>query len=140
GGYNDRDDRGRGNGGYHDRGNGGYNDRDDRGRGNGGYHDVDGGSGALHWSGSVDDVADIRIQGQRVDFAGTTRNGVRDVRTSLSGNALPRRDVAVSVRQNAGRGTVYVVQQPTARNGYTAIIQVHDPRGGFGSYDFDVRW
>jgi hypothetical protein len=39
-----------------------------------------------------------------------------------------------------GRGDVSVVQQPTARNGYTAIIRVNDPRPRYGRYVFDVSY
>ena len=39
-----------------------------------------------------------------------------------------------------GRGTVYVAQQPNASNGYTAVIRVRDPQGGYGFYDFEVDY
>jgi hypothetical protein len=35
---------------------------------------------------------------------------------------------------------VYVVQQPTERNGYSAVVRVRDPQGGFGNYDFELAW
>jgi len=44
------------------------------------------------------------------------------------------------IAQHQGRGTVYVAQQPTAYNGYTAIIRVRDPQGGYGYYDFEVDY
>ena len=39
-----------------------------------------------------------------------------------------------------GRGHVTVVQQPSAYNGYTTIVRVRDPQGGYGYYDFDLTW
>src|SRR5439155_1197050 len=39
-----------------------------------------------------------------------------------------------------GRGQVDVVQQPTARNGYTAIVRVRDPQGGAGNYRINAFW
>jgi hypothetical protein len=96
--------------------------------------------GMLRWSGAVDDQVEIRIRGRNVDARTLSGNGTRDVRTNLSGRALPRRDVTVSVRERSGRGIVTVVQQPSQWNGYTAVIRVRDRQGGFGYYDFDVIW
>ena len=77
----DRDRRGRDDGGY---GNGGYGNGS---YGNGGYGGGYGGyrvgSGALHWSGRVDDVVDIRIQGGRVDYTTISGSPVSGVRSQL---------------------------------------------------------
>ena len=35
---------------------------------------------------------------------------------------------------------VTVVQQPTAANGYTAVIRIQDPQRGPGHYSFEVTW
>ena len=124
---NDRDDRGgwgRGNG-----GNGGY------GNGNNGYaRDV------LRWTGDVDDVAEIRIQGDRVEYRSLNGKSLRNVRANLASGGLPRRDVQVMVTDQYGRGSVSVVQQPSSYNNYTAVIRVNDPRPGYGDYRFDVSW
>lgn len=139
----DRDDRnnnGRGEGwGYgrdDDRDRNGNRGRDDDRYGN----DRNLGAGSLRWSGRVDDVVDITISGRNVDYR--TRSGANtvDVRSSVSGGGLPRRDGTVTIVGGSGRGSVQVVQQPTARNGYTAIIRVSDQRAGAGQYDFEARW
>lgn len=120
---NDRNDRSGG-----DDGRGG---RDDTGR----YE-----SGTLRWSGRVDDVVEIRLSGRRVDAV--TRSGVmvQDVATNIRGSGLPQRAVTVQIDQRAGRGAVDVVQQPSAWNGYTAVIRIYDPRGGAAFYDFSASW
>ena len=110
------------------------------GRGDG-WGDEHGGSGQLRWSGVVDDVVEIRIQGRHVEEV--TRSGarVREVQTAASGAPLPARTelpVRVDVRQ--GRGRVEVVEQPSARNDHRAILRVIDPRGGADRYDFVVSW
>ena len=145
--YDERDDR-RGRGGWgrgRDR-NDDY-DRDDRrgngggwGNGNGRWGSGNGYSGAIAWRGQVDDVVEVRVQGRRVDYV--TRSGatVRDVQTRVSGNGLPERDVSVTIRNSQGRGKIWVAQQPSARNGYTAVIRIQDPQGGFGYYDFQAAW
>jgi hypothetical protein len=98
-----------------------------------------GGSGVVHWIGRVDDEAEVRIQGGRVETSNIRGDGTRDVRADLSGE-LPRRDVSVRVDDREGRGRVTVIQQPSAWNGYMAIIRVRDPQSGYGRYSFDVSW
>jgi hypothetical protein len=115
-----------------DRGNGGWNN----GTGNGGWGY---GSGtALHWSGNVDNEIEIRMQGRRIDERTIAGGQPYNQRSSMSG--LPNRDVQLVISQRQGRGTVYVAQQPSAYNGYTAVIRVRDPQGGYGYYDFDVGY
>lgn len=125
-----RDDRGR-----NDRGDGRW---DDRNRGNNGGGAL--GPGTLRWSGRVDDVVEISIQGRRVDYR--TRSGaqVTSVRSNVSGGGLPQRDGRVTIVNGNGRGTVQVVQQPSRLNGYAAVIRIQDPRGGAADYDLQARW
>jgi hypothetical protein len=139
-GRDDGDDRGN-NGGY-GRGNGGY------GQGSGGYGRGNGGYGrggsndvsALRWTGEVDDVLEIRIQGNRVDYRTLNGKSVRNVRADLGRGGLPRTDAQVFVTDVYGRGSVSVVQQPSSYNNYTAVIRVYDPRPGYGDYSFDLNW
>ena len=140
--------RGRRNG---DRGrDGDYNDDRDRGvygrdrgvdtrdRSGGGWGANNGARNVLHWSGNVDDVLEIRLQGQRVDYRTISGSPVRVVQADANG--IPQRDLQLSVSERQGRGQVYVVQQPSSRNGYTAVIRVQDPQAGYGFYDFDLTW
>ncbi|GJG86030.1 hypothetical protein tb265_12110 [Gemmatimonadetes bacterium T265] len=111
------------------------------GYGNGGYDNgTYAGSGTLHWRGRVDDVEEIRLQGNRVDVRTVSGAGASGVRSQLSGGALPARDVTVRVNGREGRGRVTVVQQPHAWNGYTTVVRVEDRDAGPGWYDFDVSW
>ena len=116
---------------------GGWGDREREDDGRWDRGDVD---GMLRWMGAVDDEVEIRIQGRNVDTRTLSGNGARDVRASINGRALPRRDLQIRVRERQGRGTVTVVQQPGQWNGYTAVIRVRDRQGGFGYYDFEVSW
>lgn len=107
---------------------------DDRGRGGRGD------AGALRWSGRVDDIVDLRIQGRRVETVTRSGDRTRDVSSRIDGAALPARATTVRVVRADGRGTVTVVQQPNASNGYTAIVRIRDPRSGAATYDIDVQW
>jgi hypothetical protein len=115
----------------------GRNDSDDE-WGNGRGRDYS--SGSLRWSGRVDDVVEIRIRGNDVDYRTISGRRTFSTRSDFSGSELPQRNETVRVEERQGRGSVTVVQQPNARNGYTAVIRVRDPESGYGSYDFDVTW
>jgi hypothetical protein len=114
---------------------------DPRDRSNGGWGNTGYGTGAaLRWSGSVDSDLEIRLAGRRFDERTLSGGPTRDERGFVIGEGLPRRDVQLVISQRQGRGQVYVAQQPSAYNGYTAIIRVRDPRGGYGYYDFEVDY
>jgi len=146
---NDRDDRdsGRGYGRDNGRGNGGYNNGVGNGGikgqiGNGGYNNGYNGNlhGSVSWSGLVDDQAEITIRGDRADTRTISGNAVQNVRVGSLRSGLPNADVQVSVSQSQGRGQAWVVQQPNAQNGYTAIIRVRDPQAGASYYNLNVSW
>jgi hypothetical protein len=133
-----RDDRSRDDGGYGGTTNGNSPWDVIRGR-TSGSTGGSGTSGVLRWSGRVDDVQEIRIRGRRTDSFAVSGGGASGVRSSVSG-ALPTRDVYVRVRQLDGRGRVRVVEQPSARNDYTAVLRVEDRDGGAGFYNFEASW
>lgn len=134
----DGDDRNGNRGGYDDRGNNGSNYGSNYGGSNIGNNYAD--HGSLQWNGRVDDVVEIRIQGRRVDYV--TRSGaqLRDAQSEMTGAGLPRRAVEVVLDRREGRGDVAVAQQPDARNDFTAVIRVVDPRGGASMYGLVARW
>lgn len=112
------------------------NDRD----GNGVYDRNRRDAGALRWSGLVDGVAEIRIQGGRVDAMVPRGDALRSVRYNVLGASMPRRDVRIEFGRTEGRGAIRVVQRPSVWNQYTAVIRIEDPAAGYGGYAFDVRW
>lgn len=128
--------------------NGRGNDRDDYGRGNDRGDYGRGGddasrrrdAGSLRWSGQVDAVAEIRIQGRRVEYFSRAGAPLYDVRYDVRGSGLPQFEVPLDIRRFAGRGNVYIAQYPRAWNAWTAVIKIDDSRGGADSYDFDLRW
>ena len=147
----DRDDRGGNDRGGYDRGGNDRRDngrdgygrdgygRGDRGRGGdegGGHRDA----GALRWSGQVDAVAEIRIQGRRVEYISRSGRSLYDVRYDVRGSGLPAYAVPLDLRRFAGRGNVFIAQYPQSWNGWTAVIRIDDSRGGADAYDFDLRW
>ena len=101
---------------------------------------VGGDEGQLSWRGDVDDVAEIRLQGRRVEYRTRSGEPLRNVRYDLRGEGLPRRPITLALDVVKGRGSVIVVEQPNQSNGFTAILRVIDRRSGYGDYDFDLRW
>lgn len=107
----------------------------DRGNGRMGMND----QSLLHWSGNVDGELEIQIRNGRVNYRRISGGQPTGVRVN-EGRAASRTGGFVNIAQSQGRGTVRVIQQPSNRNGYTTIIRVNDPQGGYGYYDFDVFW
>jgi len=98
------------------------------------------GGGSLRWTGGVDDVAEIRIRGRRVEFYARSGRQLRDVRFDVNGAGLPQASVPLDLRRFAGRGNVTIAQYPRAYNDWTAVIRIDDSRGGPDTYDIDLRW
>lgn len=137
--------RGRG----RDRNNNGIPDNRERDRNNNGIPDMrerNGGvygnqnQGILHWSGNVDGELEIRIQNGRVSYRNISGAQPTGIRADAGNMSMPRYDATVTVAEGSGRGSVYVIQQPSANNGYTTVVRVRDPQGGYGYYDFDLVW
>ena len=118
------------------RDNGVYDNRDRTG----GIYGQNSNQGILHWSGNVDGELEIRIQNGRVTYRNLTGAQPTSVRADGGNMSMPRNDATVSVAQGTGRGSVYVIQQPSSNNGYTTVVRVRDPQGGYGYYDFDLVW
>lgn len=111
-----------------------YRDRN-RDQNYGGY----GQSGVLTWRGRVDDVTILEIRDRSVRDRVVSGQPAQRVDYNFS-SALPRTEISVSVDKRRGRGEVRVVEQPSRRNGYTAVIEIRDSSGGASDYEIEVRW
>jgi hypothetical protein len=114
-------------------------DRNDRRDHDGPWGSRGRGSSALRWSGEVDSEIEIRIRGNSVTYRTLSGNTLRSARIE-GPRGIPRANGQIVIDHEMGRGSVSVIEQPSARNDYTAVIRVHDPRSGYGRYEFDVRW
>jgi hypothetical protein len=92
----------------------------------------------LHWSGNVDNELEIRVANGRVSYRTISGNQPTSIRADQGAAANQRVSNQVAVFQNQGRGSVVIVQQPSSYNGYTTVLRVRDPQGGYGFYDFDL--
>lgn len=91
------------------------------------------------WSGRVDREVRITMHGRdaRTQTAGRTQAQRSRVNVTTP---LPQRDGRVTVRVQDGRGDVDVVQQPSARNGYTTIVRIRDRSNGIDNYRVTAYW
>jgi hypothetical protein len=89
------------------------------------------------WTGRVDREVLIVVRGRDVRTRGFDASLPNRARVT---SALPRNSGSVLVRLNDGRGDVDVIEQPSARNGYQAVLRVRDPRGGADNYRITAYW
>ena len=90
------------------------------------------------WQGRVDREASLMMRGTRVTTPGGWYNTDRgNLRVSSS---LPQTDGVVRLRVERGRGAVDVVEQPSSRNDYTAVVRVRDDQNGAGDYVVTAYW
>jgi len=93
----------------------------------------------LTWSGRVDDVVRLEIQGRNVRAYTISGQALQNDRFYFY-ESLPRRNVNVSVNRRDGRGDVRVIQQPGRNNNYTAVVEIRDTRGGADNYLLEINW
>ena len=112
-----------------------------RGGGGGQFPDSGGGGrgGSMTWRGRVDDDVRIRIRGGSADVETIGGTEYQDSQPNFT-NSLPNRRVTVRLTQQRGRGQIFIEQQPSRENDFTAIVRIRDPRGGASDYEFTIEW
>ena len=93
----------------------------------------------FRWKGRVDGVDEILVQGRSVRINHVEAQPVKDQDYRFSA-PLPSRDAEVRLRKLKGRGKVRLMEQPSARNGYTAVVRIEDKKGGDSKYEFELLW
>lgn len=96
-------------------------------------------SGSMQWSGTVDDVVQIRIRNRNARSEAISGRAYNDDNFFFNGRA-PRERANVSVDKKDGRGKIYIVQQPSRRNDFTTIVEIVDKKGGPDRYRFILNW
>lgn len=96
-------------------------------------------SGRMTWRGRVDDDVRITIRGGRAEVEALGGTPYYDGISDFS-SALPSRRVTVRLNVRKGRGQVFIEQQPTRDNDFSAVIRIRDTRGGSSDYEFELSW
>jgi hypothetical protein len=107
--------------------------------GGGGQNPDSGRGGRMTWRGRVDDDVRIRIRGGTADVETIGGTEYSDSRPNFF-NSLPRRRVTVNLTAKRGRGEIFIEQQPSRENDFTAVVRIRDPRGGASEYEFELTW
>lgn len=97
-------------------------------------------SGKVFWRGSVDNKVHLTIKGDTIEQ--TTIEGAEKPDGTFSFTApLPQQAVTVQVIRKEGRSKkIKVIQQPTADNDFTAVVEIHDDGGGARDYVLEIFW
>ena len=110
------------------------NDRNGRGYGYGyGRREV------YEWNGVVDKEIQIQLRGNRAYVRPIGAGEDRNSRGRVLGG-LPQQTGNLVVQRLEGRGDVDVIEQPSARNGYTATLRIRDQRSGAARYRIVAYW
>ncbi len=109
------------------------------GGGGGQYPDTGNRSGRMSWRGRVDDDVRIRIRGGSADVETIGGSPYYDAQPNFE-NSLPNRRVTVRLTEKRGRGEIFIEQQPTRENDFTAVVRIRDTRGGASEYAFTLEW
>ena len=95
--------------------------------------------GRFTWKGTVDDRVRLTINGTNIDLTTLSGTPYNDASFKFK-NALPNSQVKLEINKKKGRGSAKVIQQPSAQNGYTAIVEIADTDGGAKQYELEMYW
>jgi hypothetical protein len=91
------------------------------------------------WNGVVDKEIQIQLRGNRAYVRPMGAGEDRNNRGRVLGG-LPQQTGNLVVQRLEGRGDVDVIEQPSARNGYTATLRIRDQRSGAARYRIVAYW
>lgn len=97
-------------------------------------------SGKLVWRGRVDMEILLDFRGGAVTERHVAGQAFNNGRILSSTGAMPARELTVRVRNIKVRGSVEIVEQPSAANNWTAVIRVRDPEKNAADYEFELSW
>ena len=107
--------------------------------GGGGQYPDSGRGGRMSWRGRVDDDVRIKIRGGSADVETLGGTPYYDSQPNFE-NSLPNRRVTVRLADKRGRGEIFIEQQPSRENDFTAVIRIRDTKGGASEYAFTLEW
>jgi hypothetical protein len=97
------------------------------------------GSGRMTWRGRVDDDVRIKVRGGSAEVETIGGSPYYDAVTDFTASLPPRR-TTVNLLKRRGRGEIFIEQQPSRENDYTAIVRIRDSKGGASDYEFELNW
>jgi hypothetical protein len=94
----------------------------------------------FRWRGDVDGIDDILIKGSQVRIEHVAAKPIQSQDHRFSA-PLPFAEVELTLEVMKGRGMVRLMEQPSARNQYTAVVRLDDQdHSGDDRYEFELSW
>ena len=93
----------------------------------------------MDWTGVVNNRVNVVVRGRNARTETVRGIAFPPGRATFRGTS-PYFAPRASVQILDGRGRARVTQQPTARNSFTTIIRIDDPRAGADRYRIRVTW
>lgn len=88
----------------------------------------------------VDDIVEVRLQGDRVVWKTLKGADGKDAGTEAS-QPFPMGPLrSLNVTKRDGRGQFVVLQQPNGENNFEMMLRIYDPRGGADRYHLRIDW
>ena len=87
----------------------------------------------------VDDEAEFALHGDRLRMFTARGQQTRDVASECS-TPLPQNVETFRFRGIDGRGDVRLLEEPTRRNGWSAVVRIRDSKPGGEEYHFRLEW
>ncbi|MGE5488994.1 MAG: hypothetical protein ACM3ZB_14355 [bacterium] len=96
--------------------------------------------GQVEIAARIDGVAELILYGETGRWEIVSGQAVTEQQAEFSAPLPEAPGLKWSVAKQAGRGSVELVQTPSAENGYTAIIRIEDPQSGADFYRLRLSW
>ncbi|MCW5964979.1 MAG: hypothetical protein KIT83_13145 [Bryobacterales bacterium] len=97
-------------------------------------------AGSLEFRGQVDDVMEFLVRGDRLHVVLISGQQVKVERFRFTQPLPSNGPLTAVLEKKDGRGTVELVEEPSAANAYTARIRVADPQAGADRYHWVISW
>ena len=97
-------------------------------------------TGKVFWKGVVDNKVQLIIRDVTLEQR-TVEGGEKPPGNYSFTAPLPQQGVTVDVNRREGRSKkISVIQQPSAANNFTAIVEIFDDDGGADDYLLEIFW
>lgn len=96
-------------------------------------------SGVLRWQGQVDGRDRLHIREKTVTVEHLEAGAIQGMNYLFS-DPLPRTALTASLNVLQGRGSVTILQQPSAQNNYELVVEISDSKGGSSLYEIEIYW
>jgi len=92
------------------------------------------------WSGTVEGRVRVTVQGGASISEAVSGRGVTGERADFLRPLPARSDLSPVAKKLRGRGEVQIVENPSDKNNYRLVFEIHNPEGGADNYEIEVDW